>query len=1102
MKETRTSTGVESEQHRQIPGWYRALTLAERAAQLRNYQDQPVAVSADGEKSARQRLLSWKEQKPFQQDGYFAQRLARDGLTEEDLLMFLAESPDTAQERVATPPAWVEWLAAAFEDLQNTERVSASGQPEIEGKPEFSTIVLPLLKRGLLKLQRGILDLTQKYQHLPFNPQTILLLLVSHIPRYTDPQLEKTLILELNVARVQGRLQGESAEERFRNFLRYLCTREGLHALFEEYPVLARLLAETIEHWTENELELLERLCADWEEIRARFSPASNPGTLTSIQVGWGDLHRGGRSTTILVWSSGFRLVYKPRPSAIDAHFQELLTWLNERGYQPAFRTFQVLDKGSYGWAEYVQSGPCASQEEVERFYQRQGGYLALLYALEATDFHAENLLAAGEHPILVDLEALFHPRVLNLAAKKRAYPGSGAVDHSVLRVGMLPQRIWTNEQGEGIDISGLGARAGQLSPTPVAKWVGTGTDQMHLKWERAEVVWQNQRHRPRLRDQDVNTLDYRESVVAGFRTAYQILLQNREALLNEMLPRFAHDEIRCVMRPTHIYGRLLQDSYHPDALRDALDRNCLLDRLWIGIEQRPHLELIISAEQADLIAGDIPIFTTHADSHDLFTSRGEALAEFFAESGLEMARKRISCFDEQDLERQTWVIRASFTSLSIGIDQTARTSLQLDPARMEVNASYERLLTAARAIGERLHKIAFHEKDAAGWLGIVPVKEREWHLAPAGIDLYDGVPGITLFLAYLGALTGEQRHITLAQQALTTTRVLLEQQKEQPEPAGIGALSGLGSIIYLLSHLGSLWNEPALYREAEEVVKLIPAMLAHDKQLDMVGGSAGCIAALLSLYSVAPSPTTLATAIRCGDHLIEQAHPMKAGTGWLSKDEDAPLTGMAHGSAGIALNLLRLAAATGEERFRRVALEAIEYERSLFSPKRQNWPDLRRIVMAKRLAPADGQALSEDDYPYMVAWCHGASGIGLARLASLPFVDDQTTREEIDAALNITLSEGFGKNHSLCHGDMGNLDLVLTAARRFPNPDLQTSLERHISALLDSADRQGWITGVPQGVETPGLMIGLAGIGYELLRLAAPEQVPSVLLLAPPLPC
>jgi lantibiotic modifying enzyme len=52
---------------------------------------------------------------------------------------------------------------------------------------------------------------------------------------------------------------------------------------------------------------------------------------------------------------------------------------------------------------------------------------------------------------------------------------------------------------------------------------------------------------------------------------------------------------------------------------------------------------------------------------------------------------------------------------------------------------------------------------------------------------------------------------------------------------------------------------------------------------------------------------------------------------------------------------------------------------------------------------------------------------------------------------------------------------------------------------LLDSIDTHGWVTGVPLGVETPGLMTGLAGIGYQLLRLAEPEKVPSVLLVAPP---
>ena len=52
---------------------------------------------------------------------------------------------------------------------------------------------------------------------------------------------------------------------------------------------------------------------------------------------------------------------------------------------------------------------------------------------------------------------------------------------------------------------------------------------------------------------------------------------------------------------------------------------------------------------------------------------------------------------------------------------------------------------------------------------------------------------------------------------------------------------------------------------------------------------------------------------------------------------------------------------------------------------------------------------------------------------------------------------------------------------------------------MLASIERDGWLCGTRGGVEAPGLMNGLAGIGYGLLRLAAPERVPSVLALEPP---
>lgn len=74
----------------------------------------------------------------------------------------------------------------------------------------------------------------------------------------------------------------------------------------------------------------------------------------------------------------------------------------------------------------------------------------------------------------------------------------------------------------------------------------------------------------------------------------------------NGILARFADDEVRVILRPTQTYGLLLQDSFHPDLLRNALDRDRFFDRLWQEVPRRPHLTKVILVERDDLWQGDI----------------------------------------------------------------------------------------------------------------------------------------------------------------------------------------------------------------------------------------------------------------------------------------------------------------------------------------------------------------------------------------------------------------------------------------------------------------------------------------------------------------
>jgi type 2 lantibiotic biosynthesis protein LanM len=1051
----------------QSPAWYAAANLVERVESLGRYSARSVNTEL-----ARKRLQRWRSQRPFEKDSLFADRLAADELCEDDLLRLLGEPVDATAGRFAAPPAW---LFELDRNLGSAEEEAASVETWRETEwAGFFDAIAPLIDHGRSLIARGVAALAGSGVELPFSADAVDTLFLPNLLPQLGRLATRTLVLELQVARLEGFLKGDTAEARFASFNQRLRQRSVALALLEEYPVLARQLVTRIECWAAFTLEFLQHLAADWPVLRAALSPHEHPGRLVEIHGNAGDSHREGRAVLIAGFDSGFRVVYKPKSLAVDRHFQELLVWLNDHGVPNPFRTLITLDRGDYGWVEFVPAAACTEAAQVERFYERQGGYLALLYALEATDFHSENLIAAGEHPVLIDLEALFHPRVRGVEADEVT---AGALENSVMRIGLLPVRAWSNEESAGVDISGLGSAEGELTPLGVPMLDKVGTDEMHVI--RKRLVMGADNNRPTLKGAAVNLTDYTEAIVRGFSAVYHLLQEHRAELLaaDGPLARFAADEIRFIARGTRSYSILLAESYHPDVLRSALDRDRLLDRLWAPVEYSPHLARLIAAERADLWRGDIPMFTTHSGSRDLWSSTGERIADFFDESGLELVRRRIEQLDDRDMAQQLWIVRASLATAA----KTPQPTYHLRGSDASVDR--EALLAAARAVGDRLEEQALHGRHNVAWLGLRLADERYWNLGPLGADLYDGLPGVALFLAHLGRITGVARYTDTAEAALRSVRRQLEVNGRWVK--SIGGFHGWGGLIYTLAHLGSIWQRPELWAEGEDMLALLPELIDADETLDVIGGAAGCIGGLLSLHRASGSRSALALAGRCGERLLDRVQPMESGVAWRTRlPARAPLTGFSHGAAGMSWALLELAAATGQERFRATALAALDYERSQFLDEAGNWPDYR--------------LLGDPCQRCFTTWCHGAPGIGLARLEALRHVDDAVTRKEIAVALATTRAHGFGKNHTLCHGDLGNLELLHTAARRLDG-SLRSEVGRLAGGIVASIRSDGWLCGAPLAVQSPGLMTGLAGIGYGLLRLAEPETIPSVLVLAPP---
>jgi type 2 lantibiotic biosynthesis protein LanM len=1075
----------------QDPIWYRATTLSERIASLRSVPDASRKVELNTDTAERE-IGRWRSEPPFNRGSYFVERLTTSGISENDFLYLLSEPITAVADRFQALPTWLVDLAEAFSNPPSSKPIPLPEVLRRHAAAGFLDSIEPLISQGRDRVHQGIQAIIQAavVPDLPFDPATVEDIFFANLPLRLIQILSRTMVLELNVARLQGLLEGDTPEARFSSFLRRVRRREIALAIMQEYPVLARHLTLTIDHWVTFTLEFLQHLCTDWTVIRTTFSRDKSPGVLVQVEGHLSDDHRGGRSVQIAKFSSGLRIVYKPRSLTLDLHFQQLLAWVNERGADRPFRTLEILDRGSYGWMEFVAAQSCSCPDEVQRFYERQGGYLALLFMLEATDFHFDNLIAAGEQPVLIDTEALFHPRVGGSHADALDELVSRTLNSSVLRVGLLPHRRWSNAESDGVDISGIGAIAGQLTPREISYWDGCGTDEMRLG--RKKVVIPEAQNRPSLNGTRVDALTYAEAICAGFSKVYRLLLKYRYDLLSDEGPvtRFADDEVRVILRPTQSYSVLLRESFHPDALRDALHRERIFSRLWGAVEHLPYLARVIPAEHEDLLRGDTPRFSARPQSVDLWSSSNERLANFFDESSLSLVRHRVEQLSEYDLAQQLWFVRASVATLSVNSDRTHHTTQGYSGPRTIVD--YERLLAAARAIGDRLDALTIRGERQITWLGLTLTNERRWSVTPLGLDLYSGLPGLMLFLAYLGAITGEERYATLAEAALR--RLRREMERSESFVTLTGGFNGWGGIIYVLTHLGTLWNQHRLLEEAEGIAGRLPALVERDEHLDIISGVAGCIGSLLSLYSCTPSERTLATMIQCGDRLVTRAQPTAQGIGWSTKvARTRPLTGFSHGAAGMAWALLKLAALTGNERFRAAGLDAIAYERSLFSPEAENWPDLREFDTRAQTKANNEQVR------FMTAWCHGAPGIGLARLSSLPELEDVETRSEIAVALQTTMTHGFGGNHSLCHGDLGNLELLLQAGQMLRDRSWDAEVNRLAASILDSIHQNGWVCGIPLDVESPGLMTGLAGIGYGLLRLAEPQRVPSVLLLEGP---
>jgi len=1026
---------------------------------------------------AARRLAAWCRSCASGDWSLFGRRLDRDGLAYGDVLTRFSNIHRKAS---ASPPDWVGdaiWIEAA---LQSPEKSTSGAVMAAQLEPcAFEHLFTPVVKAAEALLQASLG--ARISDNLNESARACLRhSLLRELCNFCAPAIYERF--------ANARKEGEAAIEtpkaqtgsrtlRYDQFVADMKA-AGFRRLFEDKPVLLRLVAVITRQWIETSREFILRLDRDLATIRRDLLRSNADCPVATIEDDLSDPHNGGRSVRIIGFEDGSRILYKPKDLRLDVAWHKLIERLNQAHPPVELKAVRAIAADDYGWTEFIAHTGCADDEGCKLFFRRAGAWLALFHCFVTNDLHQENMIAAGDQPVPIDLETILQSNELRHGETD---PEAQAFDlametlaNSVMTVGLLPAYGRSPEN----KVFAIGGMTADWGSKVKIKWDNINSDEMRPIRSRESGA--SNPNLPHIGGRYAKLSDHIDDFISGFKEYARFLIdQNKNKKLQGMYDAFAGLPVRKVVRATRFYSMLLQRLKNHRAMDDGVMWSAQADfvaRLAEWDKDSDPSWPLHRAERSALLALNVPHFVSPADGNVVRDATGFSI-ETGVEPGVHRARARLAGLNEPEIAWQIEVIRENTSSLLKGAKPAASKGQPKLAAGTDrpVSPVKPTLIAEADKIAEELSHHAVRRGPGAAWIGLDWLGDADvFQLVCLGPDLYNGVSGIAVFLAAHAAVTGRATSAELARAGIAYLRKNLRSRNaaRMARSLGIGGATGLGSIVYALSLMSRYLDDRSLLADAHLAAGLFTDdLIAADKQLDIISGSAGAILCLLRLYRDSGLEDVVVRAIKCGEHLIAQSRLGPEGRrSWVGQGMgERPLNGMSHGAAGFAYALAALSSVTRRDEFAQAAMECIEFEDSSYNAAQSNWPDLRG---------------EEPSWPCQ--WCHGAAGIGLARVATIKHggIAAKALEADIQHAIEGTTRGWPGGVDTLCCGTLGSIEFFSEAGSALGRNDLCELARRQLMEVLDASAATGdyrWNSGKRRF--NLGLFRGLAGVGYTALR-------------------
>lgn len=432
-------------------------------------------------------------------------------------------------------------------------------------------------------------------------------------------------------------------------FVQYMLA-AGLRDFIHDKNIVWTRIVDSVRLWKDWIKSFLFSLQRDTEILRNTFGMEGEQ-SIRHIITPMSDLHNGGRCVMGICTSDKNvpTFLYKPKNLGPEIIFRQVLALIGKQDITLTFREVKVIDGSNYGWVEAVVFREAENEGDLALFYMRVGVLLCVSYILRVTDLHAENILAEGDTPHLLDLEAMFHP------------PSEGAdCAFSVLSTGLLPPA-----GGNHLDVFGLTAIGGERTGMSHCVWSDVETNGARPSF--VDAVYAECTNTPKICGQRVAAHLYADEICRGFCHAYRALRDNYDQLRHLIRQAMANPgfETRVIPRSTMQYVLMLRNL----TLQYYDDSSAIEGYIEMALRDGGHHNLfdecnLLKSEADALRRLDVPCFRVRGIDRDVIENNN-IVQVCGARGAFDVAARAFSDMSDLDMEYQTGLIRASLATAS-----------------------------------------------------------------------------------------------------------------------------------------------------------------------------------------------------------------------------------------------------------------------------------------------------------------------------------------------------------------------------------------------------------------------------------------------------